>query len=90
MYHPQNQRIAERSTYSDSGAQDKQNEYPHHEISLILTRVHYWTLSAVFHKINTPTKLADLIPERIKYSESAAQDEQNDTQHRWFSSALTS
>ena len=47
MYHPQNQRIPERSTYSDSEAQDEQNEYPHHEISLILTKFHYWALSAV-------------------------------------------
>ena len=60
MYHPQNQRIPERSTYSDSGAQDEQNEYPHHEISLLLTKFHYWTPSAVYHKINTPTKLAGI------------------------------
>ena len=61
MYRTQNQRIPEWSTYSDSEAQDEQNEYPHHENSLILTNVHYWTPSAVYHKINTPTKLADLI-----------------------------
>ena len=82
MYHPQNQRIPERSTYSDSEAQDKQNEYPHQEVYPILSNVHYWTPSAVYHKINTPTRLADLILERLKYSESAGQDEQNDTQHR--------
>ena len=47
MYRPQNQRILERSTYSDPEAQDEQNEYPHHEISLILTKFHYWTPSSV-------------------------------------------
>ena len=47
MYHPQNQRIPEWCTYSDSEAQDEQNEYPHHEISSILTKFHYWALSAV-------------------------------------------
>ena len=46
MYRPQNQRIPERSTYSDSEAQDEQNEYPHHGISLILTQFHYWAPSA--------------------------------------------
>ena len=47
MYHPQSQPISERSTYSDSEAQDEQNEYPHHETSLILTKFHYWAPSAV-------------------------------------------
>ena len=47
MYRPQTQRIPERSTYSDSEAQDEQNEHPHHEIYLILTKIHYWAPSAV-------------------------------------------
>ena len=46
MYHPQNQQIPERSTYSDSESQDEQNENPHHEISSILTKFHYWAPSA--------------------------------------------
>ena len=32
MYHPQSQRIPEWFTYSDSGAQDEQNEYLYHQI----------------------------------------------------------
>ena len=47
MYRTQNQRIPEWSTYSDSEAQDEQNEYPHHEISSILMKFHYWAPSAV-------------------------------------------
>ena len=47
MYRTQNQRIPEWSTYSDAGAQVEQNEYAHHEISLNLTKLHYWAPSAV-------------------------------------------
>ena len=46
MYHPQSQRIAEWSTYLDSAAQDEQNEYLHHEISSIATKIENWALES--------------------------------------------
>ena len=79
----------ELPTYSEPAAYDEQHAY--HEVYPIMKNFHYCASGApsgVYHKINTPTKLADLIRERLKYLESATQDEQNDTQHQCCSSSL--
>ena len=91
MYHPQNQRIAERSTYSESVGQDEQNDTQHRWFSLSLTIL--VSKSAIFALDFTfKREILHAVQWILKwstYSESAGQDEQNDTQHRCFSSSLT-
>ena len=46
MYHPQCRRILESFTYSDSAAQDEQNEYLHDRIPSIVANLEYWALKS--------------------------------------------
>ena len=46
MYRLQSRWIAERATYLDSAAQDEQNEYLHHRISSIATKIVNWALES--------------------------------------------
>ena len=80
MYHTQSQPIPEWFTYSDSGAQDEQNEYLLHQVffnfddvlifgALQLVNQHKGPIFKFFrHKFQ----------KRTTYSDSGAQDEQNE------------
>ena len=74
MYRPQNLRIPERSAYSDSGAQDEQNDYLLHQVFFnsveVLVLGPFSSLISIKGPMYRPQN--QRIPERSAYSDSEA------------------
>ena len=90
MYRPQSQPIPEWFTYSDSGAQDEQNEYQHEcfssSVKNLVLKSAIFALDCTFRR----EILHDVhgIRKWTTFSESASQDEQNEHQHQCCSSSV--
>ena len=82
MYHPQNQRIPERSTYLDSAAQGEQNECLHQQIPSTNFMFNFWFLWFLIlpSEVNIEAAMyhpqSHRISEWCTYSELAAQNKQ--------------